>query len=307
MACAPPHLSTFTCEPAAEPGHDSEPQPDSSPPLDTRSQVCLQGSQQQQNADPESSEPPGLPSAAQTDSTAATPADRPAKPLSDANKAPGNGDDAADIDAGVNSSSSSSCRSGQHVSGDKHQSNAAAANEASFSSSNHHPRDKLHSSTATARGNSCTTAGAAARVHQPIRVMQQAHQQKQSELSSISQQTGSQHIKQSQAFQQTGSQSTESSKVTQQSSSQQNEPRQAIQQAWQKQNEHQAAILQAIEHWACRLEMSAAGKASKPRARRHLSRRQRAHIRHAMEQQNQIDDAAGQPFWMCSAGLQTGS
>ena len=56
---------------------------------------------------------------------------------------------------------------------------------------------------------------------------------------------------------------------------------------------HHAAIQQAVEHWACRLEMSQAGKAAKPRARRHLSRRQRAHIRHAVEQQNQIDDVAG--------------
>lgn len=61
-----------------------------------------------------------------------------------------------------------------------------------------------------------------------------------------------------------------------------------------EQSEHQAAVKQAMEHWACRLEMSSAGKGSKPRARRHLSRRQRAHIRHAMEQQNQIDNAAGQ-------------
>ncbi len=56
---------------------------------------------------------------------------------------------------------------------------------------------------------------------------------------------------------------------------------------------HQTAIQQAAKHWACRLEMSQAGKAAKPRARRHLSRRQRAHIRHAVEQQNQIDDVAG--------------
>ena len=60
-------------------------------------------------------------------------------------------------------------------------------------------------------------------------------------------------------------------------------------------SEHQAAIQQAVEHWACRLEMAAEGKASKPRARRHLSRRQRAHNRHAVEQQNQIDHAAGEP------------
>ena len=64
------------------------------------------------------------------------------------------------------------------------------------------------------------------------------------------------------------------------------------------QTAHQAAVKQAMEHWGCRLEMSSAGKASKPRARRHLSRRQRAHIRHAMEQQNQIDDAAGQQTWL---------
>lgn len=57
---------------------------------------------------------------------------------------------------------------------------------------------------------------------------------------------------------------------------------------------HQAAIQQAVEHWACRLEMSPAGKAAKPKAKRHLSRRQRAHIRHAVEQQNQIDDVAGE-------------
>lgn len=65
-----------------------------------------------------------------------------------------------------------------------------------------------------------------------------------------------------------------------------------------EQTVHQAAIKRAMAHWACRLEMSSAGKGSKPRAKRHLSRRQRAHIRHAMEQQNQIDEAAGQP--LCS-------
>lgn len=64
------------------------------------------------------------------------------------------------------------------------------------------------------------------------------------------------------------------------------------------QSEHQAAVRQAMAHWACRLEMSSAGKGSKPRAKRHLSRRQRAHNRHAMEQQNQIDEAAGQPLWL---------
>ncbi len=57
---------------------------------------------------------------------------------------------------------------------------------------------------------------------------------------------------------------------------------------------HEAAIQQAVEHWACRLEMTPAGKAAKPKAKRHLSRRQRAHIRHAVEQQNQIDDVAGE-------------
>ena len=56
---------------------------------------------------------------------------------------------------------------------------------------------------------------------------------------------------------------------------------------------HQAAIQQAVQHWACRLEVCPAGRAAKPRGRRHLSRRQRAHMRHAVEQQNQIDDAAG--------------
>lgn len=57
---------------------------------------------------------------------------------------------------------------------------------------------------------------------------------------------------------------------------------------------HEAAIQQAVEHWACRLEMTPAGKAARPKAKRHLSRRQRAHIRHAVEQQNQIDDVAGE-------------
>ena len=59
--------------------------------------------------------------------------------------------------------------------------------------------------------------------------------------------------------------------------------------------DHQIAIQRAAEQWGCRLEMSATGPAtSKPRARRHMSRRQRAHIRHAAEQQNQIDDVAGE-------------
>jgi hypothetical protein len=60
------------------------------------------------------------------------------------------------------------------------------------------------------------------------------------------------------------------------------------------QKSHEAVIQQAVEHWACRLEMTPAGKAAKPKAKRHLSRRQRAHIRHAVEQQNQIDDVAGE-------------
>ncbi|KAL0047260.1 hypothetical protein WJX82_011031 [Trebouxia sp. C0006] len=61
---------------------------------------------------------------------------------------------------------------------------------------------------------------------------------------------------------------------------------------------HEAAIQQAVEHWACRLEMTPAGKAARPKAKRHLSRRQRAHIRHAVEQQNQIDDVAGAPVYV---------
>ncbi|KAA6428680.1 MAG: hypothetical protein FRX49_01555 [Trebouxia sp. A1-2] len=64
------------------------------------------------------------------------------------------------------------------------------------------------------------------------------------------------------------------------------------------QTSHEAAIQQAVEHWACRLEMAPAGKAAKPKAKRHLSRRQRAHIRHAVEQQNQIDDVAGAPVFV---------
>ena len=70
------------------------------------------------------------------------------------------------------------------------------------------------------------------------------------------------------------------------------------------QTSHEAVIQQAVEHWACRLEMTPAGKAAKPKARRHLSRRQRAHIRHAVEQQNQIDDVAGEhQLTLCLAGL----
>lgn len=64
------------------------------------------------------------------------------------------------------------------------------------------------------------------------------------------------------------------------------------------QTSHEAVIQQAVEHWACRLEMTPAGKAAKPKAKRHLSRRQRAHIRHAVEQQNQIDDVAGAPVYV---------
>ena len=69
------------------------------------------------------------------------------------------------------------------------------------------------------------------------------------------------------------------------------------------QTSHEAAIQKAVEHWACRLEMTPAGKAAKPKAKRHLSRRQRAHIRHAVEQQNQIDDVAGEhQLSICLAG-----
>ncbi|DBB01114.1 TPA: hypothetical protein ACH3X1_001005 [Trebouxia sp. C0004] len=64
------------------------------------------------------------------------------------------------------------------------------------------------------------------------------------------------------------------------------------------QTSHEAAIQQAVEHWACRLEMTPGGKAAKPKAKRHLSRRQRAHIRHAVEKQNQIDDVAGAPVYV---------
>lgn len=280
MTCAPPHLTTHTCEPAAEPGSDTECQLNSSDALATPSQTCLQGSQQQQqqNAEPESSQPTGLYAAAQTDSTAATAAGCPAKPLSGADTASGDGHNAEDHDADVDSSSSSS-RGGQHVSGDKLQCDAAAASEASYGSSEHPPSVRLQSNTTAAGGDSLLTAGAAAGLQQASGVMQQTHQQKQSEPSRVTQQTGSQQ--------------SELSKVSHQTGSQQSKPSQAIQQTWQDQSGHQAAILQAIQHWACRLEMSAAGKASKPRARRHLSRRQRAHVRHAMEQQNQIDDTAG--------------
>ena len=280
MACAPPHLTTHTSEPAAEPGNDAECVPDSSEALVMRSQACLQESQHQRNAEPKSSQPTGLLTAAQTDSTAATGAGCPAKPSADADKASGSGDSAADNDAGV-AGSSSSGRGRQHVSCDMLESNAAAANEASCSSRKLPPSDRLQSNTTATGGDSSLTAGAAAGAQQPSRVRQQTHQQKQSEPSRVTQQTGSQQSELSQARQQTGSQQSQLS--------------QATQQTWQDQSGHQAAILQAIEHWACRLEMSAAGKASKPRARRHLSRRQRAHIRHAMEQQNQIDDTAGLP------------
>lgn len=69
------------------------------------------------------------------------------------------------------------------------------------------------------------------------------------------------------------------------------------------QTSHGAAIQQAVQHWACRLEMTPAGKAAKPKAKRHLSGRQRAHIRHAVEQQNQIDDVAGEhQLSTCLAG-----
>ena len=268
MACTPPHLTTHTSEPAAEPGSDAESQPSSSQALATRSQQ----QQQQQNADTRLSLQPDHLSATQTASTAATGAGCSAKPSPDA----GSGEDTADSEAGINSSGSS--MSSQHRSGDKLQRNAAAAPEASCSRSQA-ANDKLQHNTTAASGSSFTGRGAAAGVHQPSSVAQQVDKHNQSEPSSVSQQTGSQHSK----------------------------PSQAIQQLWQDQSGHQAAILQAIEHWACRLEMSAAGKASKPRARRHLSRRQRAHIRHAMEQQNQIDDAAGQPLCMSSSGRETAS
>ncbi len=70
------------------------------------------------------------------------------------------------------------------------------------------------------------------------------------------------------------------------------------------QTPHEAAVQQAVEHWACRLEMTPSGKAAKSKAKRHLSRRQRAHIRHAVEQQNQIDDVAGEHHvFICLACL----
>ena len=317
MACAPPHLTTHTSEPVAEPGSDAESQPGSSQVLATRSQVCLPASQQQvclpesqqqqrQNAETISIQPPDLHLAAQTDRQHATGAGCSAKPFSDADKDSGNGGDAANKKEGLNSSSGSS-RSGQHVSDDKLQGNAAAAHEASCSSSEHPPNDKLQRKATAASGSSSTTAVAAGGVQQPSRAAQQMYQHDRSEPSCVTQQKGWQQSEPSNGSQQKGSQQSEPSSVTQQTGLQQHKPSQAIQQMWQDQGSgHQAAILQAIERWACRLEVSAAGKASKPRARRHLSRRQRAHIRHAMEQQNQIDDAAGQPLCTCSSGIETG-
>ena len=72
------------------------------------------------------------------------------------------------------------------------------------------------------------------------------------------------------------------------------QPSSSLQQDPQEPSEHQLAIQQAAEHWACRLEMAAEGRANKPRAKRNMSRRQRAHNRHSVEQQNQIDQAVGE-------------
>lgn len=56
---------------------------------------------------------------------------------------------------------------------------------------------------------------------------------------------------------------------------------------------HRAAMDEAAQLWGCRLEVMA--ERAKPKARRHMSRRQRAHIRHAAEAENQIDDVTGAP------------
>lgn len=267
MACAPPH----TAKPAAEPESGPHSQPDSSQALAAHPQRPWQGSQQQQNAELQSSQPPhhlALP--AQADSTAAAGADCSAKPLPVAGTATGSGDAGADLEASFESSSSSRNRSSQHPPDEKVCSITIAGIVASSSStSGHPPDDELNSKTAAARlGRPEASGAAAAGVQQPIRATQQMEQQEPREPSRVTQQTGSEQSKTSQAIQQT----------------------------WQDASQHQAAIQQAVEHWACRLEMLGAGKASKPRAKRHLSRRQCAHIRHAVEQQNQIDDAAGQPL-----------
>lgn len=266
MACAPLHINAHTAEPTADPESDAHSQPNSSQAPATHSQAPLQDSQQQHNAEPQTSQlSDDLALPAQADSTAAAGADCSARPLPVADTTSGSGNAGADTEAGFddNSSSSSRNRSSQCPPDDKLRSITAAANAASCNSSGHSLNDDLHSKTAAARLGRSEAAGAS--VQQPIRVTQQPDQQ-------------------------------DPSIFTQQSGSEQSKTSQAIQQLWQGPSQHQAAIQQAVEHWACRLEMSGAGKASKPRAKRHLSRRQRAHIRHAVEQQNQIDDAAGQPL-----------
>lgn len=54
---------------------------------------------------------------------------------------------------------------------------------------------------------------------------------------------------------------------------------------------HRRAMRAAAELWGCRLEVTA--EKAKPKAKKHMSRRQRAHIRHANEAENQINDVAG--------------
>ena len=54
---------------------------------------------------------------------------------------------------------------------------------------------------------------------------------------------------------------------------------------------HRTAMMAAAELWGCRLEVTA--EKAKPKAKKHMSRRQRAHIRHAHEAENQINDIAG--------------
>lgn len=55
--------------------------------------------------------------------------------------------------------------------------------------------------------------------------------------------------------------------------------------------QHEMVLRQAADLWGCRLEVGA--EKAKPKAKKHMSRRQRAHIRHAHEAENQINDAAG--------------
>lgn len=64
--------------------------------------------------------------------------------------------------------------------------------------------------------------------------------------------------------------------------------------AWLEAEAHRAAVREAAELWGCRLEVTA--EKAKPKAKKHMSRRHRAHMRHANEAQNQISDFAGMPL-----------